>query len=69
MATTARSEQVRVGQVWRRVRGVKPGTLVVVDYIDQWGVSWRGFDNRNYHGGLYIAEWLRNYEFVREGES
>lgn len=60
---------IKVGQVWRRVKGVKPGTLVVVDHVDQFGVSWRGFDNCNYRGGLYGAEWIRNYEFVREGES
>lgn len=57
---------VRVGQIWRRVKGTRSGTLVRVEFVDNHGVSWRRVLAPHTHGGLFTRDWRNRYEFVEE---
>lgn len=59
-------QEIRVGQVWRRIKGVKPGTLVRVDYVEEAGVGWRRVLAPHTRGALFTATWRRLYEFVED---
>lgn len=59
-------QEIRVGQIWRRKKGVKPGTLVRVQYVVDAGVGWQRAFAPYTRGTLFTSTWRRLYEFVEE---